>query len=495
MRVSGRIGWVLVLCVAGAVAWGQATRPADPDAAMQAIRDDIAKLEASSPTFAKLKALNDKANAITAELESKRRPVYEAIYELQREEAWMEFAAKRDTLYRELQAINQQKLALLQADAKALYEARHAELKRRSAGGLPEGRKLGFNVLNYPQVDGSTSTHPLTVILASRLLDVQYQWHYPEPSGYFWGAPSTEVPLDHFLPGSEPGRIMVDAANLNAPADTAFILAASRITAVPGDAPASVRTARLINSMLAANTNTHASFMNLINGKTDLILTARGPSASELEAAAKKGVKIATTPIARDALVFIVNRHNPIEGITLDQARDIYREKITKWSQIDPKLAGHTVQVGDQKQPFPDAIAPLRRERDSGSRELFDALVMEGEELEEQPRDSWRRRVFAYSMVGPYNRVTQEQGALAYSVHYYERFMAMSPYTRSIAIDGVKPTEETIAAKKYPLTSDVMVAYREGAPADSPAMKLLRYLQSEEGQALIRESGYVSVSK
>ena len=69
--------------------------------------------------------------------------------------------------------------------------------------------------------------------------------------------------------------------------------------------------------------------------------------------------------------------------------------------------------------------------------------------------------------------------------------MAQSPYTRNLAIDGVEPTAESIASGKYPLIAPVYAAYRETDPPDSPVMKLLNWLLSPEGQAVIRESGYV----
>ena len=71
--------------------------------------------------------------------------------------------------------------------------------------------------------------------------------------------------------------------------------------------------------------------------------------------------------------------------------------------------------------------------------------------------------------------------------------MALSPYTRTVAIDGVEPTATSIASGKYPFTADVYVAYRANEPADSPATKLLNWLVSPEGQAVVRESGYVPV--
>jgi phosphate transport system substrate-binding protein len=73
--------------------------------------------------------------------------------------------------------------------------------------------------------------------------------------------------------------------------------------------------------------------------------------------------------------------------------------------------------------------------------------------------------------------------------------MALSPYTRTVAIDGVEPTADTIASGKYPYACDVLAAYREDQALESPAMKLLHWLLSPEGQAVVRESGYVPITK
>jgi phosphate transport system substrate-binding protein len=69
--------------------------------------------------------------------------------------------------------------------------------------------------------------------------------------------------------------------------------------------------------------------------------------------------------------------------------------------------------------------------------------------------------------------------------------MALSPYTRTVAIDGVEPNDDTIASGKYPYTAEVYAAYRGNESTNSPAMKLLGWLVSPEGQAVVRESGYV----
>ena len=69
--------------------------------------------------------------------------------------------------------------------------------------------------------------------------------------------------------------------------------------------------------------------------------------------------------------------------------------------------------------------------------------------------------------------------------------MAGSPYTRTIAVDGVRPTAETIRSGAYPYVAVVVVGIRADAPADSPPRRLRDWLLSPEGQKIVAESGYV----
>ena len=44
-------------------------------------------------------------------------------------------------------------------------------------------------------------------------------------------------------------------------------------------------------------------------------------------------------PVAWDAIVFIVNKSNPVDNITIKQVRDIYEGRITNWKQLGGKNA------------------------------------------------------------------------------------------------------------------------------------------------------------
>lgn len=419
-----------------------------------------------APVAVRYRLVTDQINRIQREQSEKTADLYKNLNTIGQTEEFMDYRRKRQELESQREdAWSKERKALADA-ARELYAARHAELRDRAPASLPGAEKLGFTVLTYPRVDGSTSTHPLSVILACRILKVPYAWRYPEPTGSPWDRATESA---YMLPMAEFGFGMPGGYRSR---DYEFNLAASRVAAEPAGKEQE-RTAVMINSLLAANSSTHQAYVNLIEGKSDLNLTARGPSESERKLAAEKGVTLKMEPIALDAFVFMVNRQNGATNLTRQQVLDIYTEKIKDWGE-----------VGRSNGP----VRAFRRERDSGSRELFDALVMEGKPLVESERHN---SLYSAGMGGPFSQLTRNPNGLAYSVYYYEHFMAASPFTRTIAIDGVEPSAETIASGRYPWVTPVYCAYRDGEPSDSPAMKLLRWLLSAEGQAVVRESGYV----
>jgi phosphate transport system substrate-binding protein len=279
---------------------------------------------------------------------------------------------------------------------------------------------------NYPQVDGSTSTHPLQMVIACKRLGVPCIWGYS-------------------IEGEK--RIFPDP----------------KYTESPQLAEA------MINGIKHEGTN--QSYVNLIKGKADLILVARPPSEDELEIAQENKVALDVRAIALDAFVFLVNANNPVENITVENARMIYAGKITDWTELG----------GSKGQ-----IRAFQRDRNSGSQELMEALVMKGTPMiEAQGMD------MIINMGGMINVVSFEPLGIGYSVYYYVTFMLPDENVKLLNVNGVKPTADSIAKRAYPLTTEVYAATRKGTPKDSAAMQLLDWLYTPEGKAAIKESGYV----
>jgi phosphate transport system substrate-binding protein len=171
----------------------------------------------------------------------------------------------------------------------------------------------GFTFDNFPKVDGSTSAYPLNVLIACKLLGIKHQWVRDSYLGW----------------NIEP--VLKSKNNIQ-------------------------KFAELVKS-----SQTNQSFINLIDKKTDLILSARKMSPSEKTYADAAGVSFIETPIALDAFVFLVPPTNPVTSLTIEEIQDIYTERITNWNEV-------------RGNDFP--IRPFVRNPDSGSQEVMESLVM-----------------------------------------------------------------------------------------------------------------------
>jgi len=138
--------------------------------------------------------------------------------------------------------------------------------------------QLALTPENYPRVGGSTSTHPLGVVIAARALGFPYSWQ------------------QHFDGTRRP------------------VLETSELELV--------------------HHGTHQSYLNLIAGDADLILVARLPSQDELDLAAERDVALEAQAIALDAFVFLLNPQNPLRSLTVEEIRGIYTGRVTNWREL-----------------------------------------------------------------------------------------------------------------------------------------------------------------
>ena len=84
-------------------------------------------------------------------------------------------------------------------------------------------------------------------------------------------------------------------------------------------------------------------------------------------------------------------------------------------------------------------------------------------------------------------------GAIGYSVFYYADMMYANPDIKLLSVDGVTPSNETIADGTYPFVNDFYVVIRSDEPADSPARILRDWLLTDEGTELLKSANYVPI--
>lgn len=219
------------------------------------------------------------------------------------------------------------------------------------------------------------------------------------------------------------------------------------------------------------NSNTHQSFVNLIDGTAELIITARGISRDEKVYADEQGVTLIEKPIARDAFTFMVNPHNPVESLTIAQIQGIYTGQIVNWSE-----------VGGLDEP----IVPYIRNRNSGSQEKFETLVMQGLTIADFPVMQIGR-----TMMTPYYQLEYDQAGIGFTPFYYYSVIVGTGTTKAIGIDGVAMTKENIINGSYPYITNVYAAVRSDTDRSSMAYRLFDFLTTGQGQRIVEESGYV----
>jgi len=278
---------------------------------------------------------------------------------------------------------------------------------------------------NYPKVDGSTSASVLNTMVACKLLGVRYTW-LTLVEEWFLQPQLSDIPEQY--DGFFGNRVMTS--------------------------------------------KTHGAFMNLIDGKADIILTHRTISPDEKAHADSVGVTLIETPIALDAFVFVVNKNNPVKSLTVNQVQKIYTGEITNWSQVGGKNAN---------------IKVFTRPRNSGSEEVFRTLVMNGLEPADFPE------VAIGSMYWVFWEVKENQEGICYSFKTYKELQARVPDSEVpiIAINGVLPDGNTVTNRTYPFISEVHVAIRSDLERNSMAYKLYEWLQSEDAKLTITECGFI----
>ncbi len=203
--------------------------------------------------------------------------------------------------------------------------------------------------------------------------------------------------------------------------------------------------------------NTVRGYQAIVDGETDVFFSA-GPSEAQRQYAADAGAALEYVPIGREAFVFFVNRNNPVDGLTSEQIRAIYAGEIRNWKD-----------VGGANRP----INPVTRYPGSGSQSMMDAF------MKDVPYGKKSALVLAGAAIG-------------YSFRYYMTGIVGSDEVKMLRLNGVYPDEQTIRDGSYPLSTPFYAIYRADNKNEN-VPKLIDWLLSDEGQALIEKSGYVSI--
>ena len=224
---------------------------------------------------------------------------------------------------------------------------------------------------------------------------------------------------------------------------------------------------------IACSTTTMA-YRGIVDGDRDIIFVA-GPSEEQEAYAAKKGVELVYTPIGREAFVFFVHPDNPVDGLTLDQLRGIYAGEITCWDQLGVKALGE--------------ILAYQRDEGSGSQTALKRFVMRDTPL--MPADREKTVDGMGDIIDRVSAYQNHRNAIGFSFRFYATALMKGFDVKLLAVNGVAPTVENIENGSYPLASSFYAVTR--SDADENTLALLDWICGEQGQALIRKTGYTPI--
>jgi len=200
----------------------------------------------------------------------------------------------------------------------------------------------------------------------------------------------------------------------------------------------------------------------LIEGRTDIANSSRAIKEAELKRAAGKNITPKATVVSMDAIALIVHPSNTVGNLTKDQIMKIFTGKIRNWKEVGGKDLEITV---------------VSRDTSSGTFEAFTELALKGAK-------TYKKALMLASNQAVVSAVVQSPGAVGYVGLGY-----LSDRTKTIIVEGVAPSVETVLNKTYAYSRPLFM-YTNGAPSGE-AKSYIDFVTSAEGQEIGKELGLV----
>ena len=200
----------------------------------------------------------------------------------------------------------------------------------------------------------------------------------------------------------------------------------------------------------------------LIDGTCDIADSSRPMKDKEILLCQGKGISPVPQIIAMDGIAVIVHSSNPVQGLTIEQIRDIYIGKITNWKELGGE---------DQK------IVIVSRDTSSGTYEIFETIVLQGKKVSPDSLSQASNQVVA-------TLISTTKGAIGYVGLGY-----ISSTVKAIDVNEINPSQETVATGTYPISRPLFM-YTNGAPQGT-AKDFIQFIWSPEGQKIVEEQGFV----
>lgn len=213
-------------------------------------------------------------------------------------------------------------------------------------------------------------------------------------------------------------------------------------------------------TVTAEFTGSSAGIESVLAGSVDIGNSSRNLKDDEKSAGAAENI------VAIDGIAVVADPANKVEDLTKDQLVSIYTGETKNWSEVG----------GDDQ-----AIVVVGREAGSGTRGAFEELL-----------DIADACVYANELDSTgavMAKIASTPGAIG-----YVSLDVVDDSVKALKLDGVDATEENIKAGNYALSRPFVMATKgEISEQKTEVQALFDYLTSDEGKALIKSVGLITV--
>lgn len=196
---------------------------------------------------------------------------------------------------------------------------------------------------------------------------------------------------------------------------------------------------------------------SVIGGTADIGMLSRDLKASE-----KDGNNLKEFIVGKDGIALVGHPSNTVSDLSLEQVKAIYQGEITNWKEVGG---------ADLK------IVLIGRDSSSGTREFFTEFVLDKEDAAKDMQELNSNGAVAQA-------VSITPGAIGYvSLEYVDDSL------KAFSIGGVAPTVENVISGVYEINRPLLMV-TNGEP-EGLAADYLAFILSEEGQQILKDSGFI----
>lgn len=201
----------------------------------------------------------------------------------------------------------------------------------------------------------------------------------------------------------------------------------------------------------------------IIDGSTDIADSSRFIKDKEVKMAIEKGIYPVPFAVAYDCIIPVVHPSNPVNNLTLDQLKAIYKGEIKNWKDVG----------GDDRK-----IVVISRDTSSGTYEVWEGKVMKKE------------RVYPGALLQASNgavaqAVSNNKNAIGYIGLGY-----LNDTVKATTVDSIKGSPETTLDGTFPISRPLYM-FTNGWPKLDTLNFINFVINPEKGQKYVEEVGFV----